>query len=246
MPWCLCGAVGVPGGCSLMMCRAGSRLSGLSGRGNSRECGNGGRRRCGEICAPLLGEKPNRARPCWRVHQSKPVPFVAMRVAPMGGKKMQGRNRHRLVDTLGVLILVNVLAATITDREGANVLLLARVGKPPRLLLLWAESASQGTFEDGVKGPLEGVRVDIVNPHGLASRGRTLRSARTWTGFSPQETVPRGLRQQMVQQGCGRQSYRFRRAGEVRSRMRALREPAICEELSLRSSNAGSQNGLYY
>lgn len=36
-----------------------------------------------------------------------------------GGKKMNGRNRHILVDTLGLLLAVTVPAASVTDRDAA-------------------------------------------------------------------------------------------------------------------------------
>jgi transposase len=58
----------------------------------------------------------------------------------MRGKKIWGRKRHLLVDTLGLVISAKVLAADITDREGAKVLLTALIGKLPRLLLIWADS----------------------------------------------------------------------------------------------------------
>jgi putative transposase len=86
-----------------------------------------------------------------------------MRVGTMGGKKIHGRKRHLLVDTQGLLMSVKVLAANITDREGGKVLLIALVGTLPRLQLIWADSAYQGTFEDWVKEHLAGVRVEIVN-----------------------------------------------------------------------------------
>jgi DDE family transposase len=57
----------------------------------------------------------------------------------MRGKKIWGRKRHLLVDTLGLVISAKVLAADITDREGAKVLLTALIGKLPRLLLIWRD-----------------------------------------------------------------------------------------------------------
>jgi putative transposase len=118
---------------------------------------------CDDNCAWLWGEKPSQVRRSWTVNRSKPALCVVMRVGTMGGKKIQGRKRHLLVDTLGLLILVKVLAANITDREGGKVLLTPLVGKLPRLRLMWADSAYQGTFEDWVKEHLAGVRVEIVN-----------------------------------------------------------------------------------
>ncbi len=55
----------------------------------------------------------------------------------MGQKKIWGRKRHLLVDTQGLVISAKVLAADITDRAGAKVLLTALIGKLPRLLLIW-------------------------------------------------------------------------------------------------------------
>jgi hypothetical protein len=39
-----------------------------------------------------------------------------------------------------LVICAKVLAADITDRDGAKVLLTALIGKLPRLLLIWADS----------------------------------------------------------------------------------------------------------
>jgi len=86
-----------------------------------------------------------------------------MSAATMGENKIQGRKRHLLVDTLGLLIAVTVLAANITDREGGKVLLTTLVGNLPRLRLMWADSAYQGTFEAWVKEHLNGVHLEIVN-----------------------------------------------------------------------------------
>jgi len=118
--------------------------------------------RCDESCVSRWGGNPNRVRLFLTVNRSKPVPSVVMRVGTTGGKKIQGRKRHLLVDTLGLLIAVKVLAANITDREGGKVLLTALVGKLPRLQLMWADSAYQGTFEQWVKEHLDGVRMEIV------------------------------------------------------------------------------------
>ncbi|WP_435845769.1 transposase [Streptomyces exfoliatus] len=39
-----------------------------------------------------------------------------------GGKKVNGRKRHIVVDTTGLLLAVMVTAANVTDREAAQVL----------------------------------------------------------------------------------------------------------------------------
>jgi putative transposase len=88
-----------------------------------------------------------------------------------GGKKIQGRKRHLLVDTLGLLLKVKVLAADIRDREGAKVLLGLLVGKLPRLQLIWADSGYDGKpFSQWVKEHL-GVRLEIVKHRWTGMRG---------------------------------------------------------------------------
>jgi len=57
------------------------------------------------------------------------------------GKKVTGRKRHLVVDTLGLLIAVLVHPASIQDYEGAKELLRRAKERFPRLKLLWADSA---------------------------------------------------------------------------------------------------------
>jgi hypothetical protein len=59
----------------------------------------------------------------------------------MPGKKVNGRKRHLLVDTLGLLLAVVVLPANVQDRDGAKVLLAKVRGGLPRLQLIWADGA---------------------------------------------------------------------------------------------------------
>jgi putative transposase len=57
--------------------------------------------------------------------------------------KVNGRKRHILVDTIG-LLLVKVLAANIQDRDGAKALLGDIKERMPRLHLLWADGGYRG------------------------------------------------------------------------------------------------------
>jgi putative transposase len=59
----------------------------------------------------------------------------------MGGKKVSGRKRHVLVDTLGLIWGLAVLPASSTDWSGA-VEVFRRVGAGlPRLACVWADAA---------------------------------------------------------------------------------------------------------
>lgn len=49
--------------------------------------------------------------------------MVSQSVGYDGGKKIKGRKRFTLVDTLGLLVAVKVVAASVPEREGAKQLL---------------------------------------------------------------------------------------------------------------------------
>jgi len=55
------------------------------------------------------------------------------------GKKVTGRKRHLLVDTIGLVLMIVVHTAHIQDRDGAKLLLEKAKGKFPRLQLIWAD-----------------------------------------------------------------------------------------------------------
>jgi len=62
-----------------------------------------------------------------------------------GGKKVKGRKRHILVDTLGNLLTVVVSAANIQDREGAMALVATLTEMfRLRLLKIWADGGYTG------------------------------------------------------------------------------------------------------
>ncbi len=59
-------------------------------------------------------------------------------------KKVKGRKRHILVDTMGLLLMVLVHAANIQDRDGAKLLLVKAKQRFSRLRLIWADAAYGG------------------------------------------------------------------------------------------------------
>src|SRR2546426_1043634 len=62
------------------------------------------------------------------------------------GKKVKGRKRHILVDTLGLLLAVVVTSAAIQDRDGARYLLQWALYHLPRLLTIFADGAYVGAW----------------------------------------------------------------------------------------------------
>ena len=57
------------------------------------------------------------------------------------GKKVAGRKRHIIVDTMGLLIAVVVHSAGVQDRDGIKLVLEKIKGRVPRLKRIWADGS---------------------------------------------------------------------------------------------------------
>ena len=68
------------------------------------------------------------------------------------GKKVAGRKRHILVDTIGLLMCVVVHAADVQDRDGAKLLLARLAHRFGRLRLIWADGGYAGKLVEWVRG----------------------------------------------------------------------------------------------
>ena len=79
------------------------------------------------------------------------------------GKKIKGRKRHIVVDTIGNLLEVVVHTADIQDRDGAK-LGLEKLSQQTRASLekLWADGGYQGKLIDWVKDNLD-ITLEIVS-----------------------------------------------------------------------------------
>ena len=62
------------------------------------------------------------------------------------GKKINGRKRHILVDTLGLLLTVVVTVASVQDRDGARLLLRHLPGSCKKLKKIWVDGGYSGRF----------------------------------------------------------------------------------------------------
>jgi putative transposase len=81
-----------------------------------------------------------------------------------GGKQVKGRKRHVLVDTLGLLLSVEVTPAHTSDQAGARRVLIGLKPWQPRLELIWADSA-YGGMPLAAWCAAEGAwRVEIITP----------------------------------------------------------------------------------
>jgi transposase len=79
------------------------------------------------------------------------------------GKKIKGKKRHVLVDTLGLLLCSIVHAADIQDRDGGVLLMKELFGQFPFLQKLYADSGYRGSkFRNALKEILPNIDIEIV------------------------------------------------------------------------------------
>ncbi|MBB3192514.1 IS5 family transposase [Halomonas cerina] len=77
------------------------------------------------------------------------------------GKKVKGRKRHVLVDTLGLVLAVSVTAACIQDPHGAHPVMASAVEKYPSISKVFVDSAYAGQCAQTINQQ-HGVSVDII------------------------------------------------------------------------------------
>jgi putative transposase len=107
----------------------------------------------------------------------KPAPTAAImdsqsvKIADQGGergydagKKVTGRKRHILVDTLGLILGLFITPADVQDRDGARGLLASVVYTLGRLQVIWADAGYLGELVAWVKHlrPFGGLRLEVV------------------------------------------------------------------------------------
>jgi putative transposase len=97
------------------------------------------------------------------VHESAEGVVPASTSGYDGWKKVNGRKRHLMTDTLGLLITVAVTAANVQDRDGAVTLLrrAARRGRR-RLARVWADSGYTGDAYRHWAGRELGITIEII------------------------------------------------------------------------------------
>jgi transposase len=91
---------------------------------------------------------------------------MAAGIVPVGydaGKKIKGKKRHILVDTLGLLLYAVVHPADIQDRDGGMLVLGTLFGAYPFLRKLFADGGYQGPqFQRAVRKRLPHLEIEIV------------------------------------------------------------------------------------
>ncbi|WP_405863628.1 IS5 family transposase [Streptomyces sp. NBC_00005] len=72
-----------------------------------------------------------------------------------GGKKINGRRRHVITDCLGLLLMVPVTAAHVTDRQAARIMLPRLQTRFKKISLVWADGGYTGVLVDWAKEKLQ-------------------------------------------------------------------------------------------
>ncbi|MFD7057582.1 IS5 family transposase [Streptomyces mirabilis] len=72
-----------------------------------------------------------------------------------GGKKINGRRRHVITDCLGLLLMVLVTAADVTDRQAARIMLPRLRVRFRKISLVWADGGNTGVLVDWAKEKLQ-------------------------------------------------------------------------------------------
>jgi transposase len=77
------------------------------------------------------------------------------------GKKVNGRKRHIVVDTMGLLLAVIITTASVQDRDGARAVLERLRFTMPSVVHIWADGGYAGTLLDWARQRLR-IGVEIV------------------------------------------------------------------------------------
>ena len=127
----------------------------------------------------------DRLRALWREREARAVsPSAAVidaqstRGSPQGGdsgydagKKVKGRKRHLVVDTLGLLLAVSVTAASVQDRDGAHPVVASAMAKYPSIETLFTDSGYAGQCAQTVS-QYHGLEVQVVRHPANKNVGR--------------------------------------------------------------------------
>ena len=77
------------------------------------------------------------------------------------GKKVKGRKRSLVVDTLGLLLAVSISAASVQDRDAADDAVTSSMGKYPSVNTLFVDSAYAGKWAQRTQD-IHAVQVQVI------------------------------------------------------------------------------------
>jgi transposase len=83
------------------------------------------------------------------------------------GKNVNGRKRHVVVDTMGLLLAVVITAASVQDRDGARTVLDRLRCAMPSVALIWADGGYAGKLLAWAQARLRLLIETVLKPEGL-------------------------------------------------------------------------------
>lgn len=107
------------------------------------------------------GKKPTPSMVCIDSQSIKVAPFIKEDKGLDGNKKINGRKRHLLVDTLGLVWAVIVHAADLHDGTTAHLLVEHLLGYLPRLEKILVDQAYKVAFVEWVENNILGLEVEL-------------------------------------------------------------------------------------
>jgi len=108
------------------------------------------------------------------------------------GKKIKGRKRHILTDTLGLVLAVVVHAANIQDRDAADAVVAAGRSSVPTIQRIYADSGYAGTCKQRLEARHKDLTVEIVRRSDNRNVGRRLPKEQALL-FENLDAPPRGF-----------------------------------------------------
>jgi transposase len=149
------------------------------------------------VSAGVFEQMQDRLREQWRSRMgrtSEPTAVVidaqSTRSSPQGGesgfdaaKKVKGRKRNLVVDTMGLVVALTVTAASVQDRDAAAAVVAQACAKVPHLEKLYTDGAYGGKCARDIEQTHQ-IRVEVVRRPGNGTTGTLHDPART-----PEPTV---------------------------------------------------------
>jgi len=134
--------------------------------------------------AGVFEQMQDRLREQWRARMGHAgTPTVAVidaqsnRGSPQGGesgfdagKKIKGRKRNLVVDTMGLILAVTVTAASVQDRDAAAAVVAQACAKAPKLEKLYTDGAYSGKCARDIEQQHH-IRVEVVRRPGNGTTG---------------------------------------------------------------------------
>jgi transposase len=141
------------------------------------------------------------------------------------GKKINGKKRHILVDTIGLLLHAIVHPADIQDRDGGVLVLRTLFGKFPFLQKLFADGGYQGPiFSAAQKKAFPGLETEIVKRSDTTKGFEVL--PRRWVVERTFSWFGRCRRLAKDWENLNRKALAFLRIASIRLMLRKLCNPA--------------------